>query len=760
MFKRLNLQQFSGGLILAVALVSMLIWSWSLQLIVDNGNQALMLQTKQLRESQIAHLQQKQRLWLQSQYYLISTLVKTDEVKTNGVNSQSIRTERLNKERRHEYLQSFLWGYYQRNPNIWSVALLESDLVGELTSKGVKPGCLTPDKVGIKAVLDSFVPLISSCRIDGKVLLEMVGPVAGSSAVLIVSMDYFSFIAELTGVAQDKISVSTQTDNPLEFTELSNGVAPEQSFTLTIDSQKQTLGIVHLSWQPTDYFDLWLQQFFPMLILLLLVAGVAYALINRGLIRPVLDLAERMYQVSASQYGRVDRKPHAVKPGLSALYQDFSALQNMVKHDALTGLNNRIIFEDRLAQALSESKRSGRKYALILMDLTNLDDISHRQGQYIADGLIKQFSLRLLSALRESDNVSRFDKNIFAVFLEVDDNDEFSGLVEKLYLSLVRQFSIYGRELDITLNIGISIYPEHGADVAELYRNACFSLLEAGDDEWPIGFYKGDDAKADFTALTMIQSLRKAIDNEEFKLVFQPVVDLNDHKTVYLEALLRWKENTDHETSIEKTIQLAEKNNLIKPLTNWIFVVACKYLQTLNIDGLVIGINLSMIDLHDKKLPKRIEGYLKQYQIKPSQIVIEITEGQIMQKPDDVIEILSRLGLMGLSLSIDDFGTGQASLTYLKKLPVEKLKIDQSFVRDIETDPEDKLIVKATIELAHTLGMKVIAEGVETAVGYELLRKMNCDYVQGYYISRPIEADQIASWYGDAVANNTDRLNS
>jgi EAL domain-containing protein (putative c-di-GMP-specific phosphodiesterase class I) len=254
----------------------------------------------------------------------------------------------------------------------------------------------------------------------------------------------------------------------------------------------------------------------------------------------------------------------------------------------------------------------------------------------------------------------------------------------------------------------------------------------------------------------MIQSLRKAIDNEEFKLVFQPVVDLSDHKTVYLEALLRWKENTIHETSIEKTIQLVEKNNLIKPLTNWIFVAVCQYLQSLNIDNLVIGINLSMIDLHDKKLPKRIEGFLKQYQIEPSQIVIEITEGQIMQKPDDVIENLSKLGLMGLSLSIDDFGTGQASLTYLKKLPVEKLKIDQSFVRDIETDSEDKLIVKATIELAHRLGLKVIAEGVETAGSYELLRQMECDYVQGYYISRPIEANQIVSWYGNAVDKNAE----
>ena len=165
----------------------------------------------------------------------------------------------------------------------------------------------------------------------------------------------------------------------------------------------------------------------------------------------------------------------------------------------------------------------------------------------------------------------------------------------------------------------------------------------------------------------------------------------------------------------------------------------------------MIGINLSMIDLHDRHLPRRIENYLKQYDVKPTQIVIEITESQIMQEPEEVIEILSHLGAMGLSLSIDDFGTGQASLTYLRDLPVEKLKIDQSFIRDLAADPEDQLIVKATIELAHTLDMKVIAEGVETFATNNILREMNCDYVQGYYISRPIEAEQIPEWYKQTV---------
>ena len=258
----------------------------------------------------------------------------------------------------------------------------------------------------------------------------------------------------------------------------------------------------------------------------------------------------------------------------------------------------------------------------------------------------------------------------------------------------------------------------------------------------------------------MIQALRRALDNDELKLVYQPVVDLESYETIYLEALLRWKDPDKHDVSIGRTIRLAEQNQLIMPLTNWIIESACRFISESSLDDLSIGINLSMIDLHDRRLPERIETYLNQYQVEPAQIVIEITEGQIMQDPGEVVEVLSHLGMMGLSLSIDDFGTGQASLTYLKELPVEKLKIDQSFVRDIATNPDDQLIVKATIELAHTLDLKVVAEGVETLAVCELLTKMRCDHVQGYYISHPLEERQVAAWFETSVKSDLVRKGS
>jgi len=214
---------------------------------------------------------------------------------------------------------------------------------------------------------------------------------------------------------------------------------------------------------------------------------------------------------------------------------------------------------------------------------------------------------------------------------------------------------------------------------------------------------------------------------------------------------LRWKDPERHDTSIEQAIRLAEQNHLIKSLTNRIIESACRFVSEQDLGDVAVGINLSMIDLHDRRLPERIETYLQQYQVSPAQIVIEITEGQIMQEPDKVIDVLAHLGVMGLSLSIDDFGTGQASLTYLKEMPVEKLKIDQSFVHDMATNPDDQLIVRATIELAHTLDLKVVAEGVETLAVYEMLAQMNCDHVQGYYISRPLEEEQVAGWVATSV---------
>jgi len=508
-----------------------------------------------------------------------------------------------------------------------------------------------------------------------------------------------------------------------------------------VEQQNQSSGSELLKFQA-----IWGQQLVPVLLSVLTVSLAVYFLLYRWLLKPLQRLANKIARLSRGRY-EASVKMHApVTIGLETLHRETSSIHLMIKDGSLTGLNNRDIFEDRLKQAVSDGKRSGRKYALVLIQLENLEEIYQRYDQVMVDAILKSFSQRLSDGLRGSDNISHFDKGLFALLLEIQDQDQLVGFVEKIYLKLAKRYSVLGCHEHISIVLGVSQYPQQAVTAEKLFQCANSALSQGQSKAWPIVFYE-DESKTDISGFTLIQSLRKALDNDEFKLVFQPVTELQGHRTVYLEALLRWKDPVMHDVSIERTIHMAEKNQLIQPLTNWIVLTVCRLLNQLQIDDLVIGINLSMIDLHDRYLPGRIDKAMKKYRIKPGKIVIEITEGQIMQEPDEVVEILSHLGMMGLSLSIDDFGTGQASLTYLKKLPVEKLKIDQSFICDMVKNADDRLIVKATIELAHTLDLKVVAEGVETAEVHELLGEMNCDYVQGYYISRPLEADLIPQWY-------------
>ena len=563
-------------------------------------------------------------------------------------------------------------------------------------------------------------------------------------------MDYFDFLNEFHSLTGRRLERTADTEGGFQYQEFGVNASGAERVVIPLGETSGVSAELHLLLQPITFWQLFERQAAILLLGLVGAALLMLGLLHFQLLKPLLLLAGRMRQAASHQHG-ASPEPVEVMPGLRQMQDDFNALQQIAVNDPVTGLNNRIIFEDRLAQAIREGKRSGRRYALVLIDLRGLDEFAHQHGQYIVDALLRQLADNLQQSLRESDHVARFERNLFALLLEVQRRDQLNTLVEKIYLSVVRRYQLYGREFELKAFFGIALYPEHAADAGDLYQHASNALVRAEHSDWPIQFFRDDDAIADTSGLTLIQALRRAIDNDELKLVFQPVVDLDSYETVYLEALLRWKDSDRHDASIDRTIQLAERNHLIKPLTNWILESACRFIGKSGVYNLTVGINLSMIDLHDRRLPERIETHLRRYRVKPGQIVIEITEGQIMQDPDEVVEVLAHLGVMGLSLSIDDFGTGQASLTYLKELPVEKLKIDQSFVRDMATNPDDQLIVKATIELAHTLDLKVVAEGVETLATCDLLAEMDCDHVQGYYISKPLEAAQVPTWFETSI---------
>lgn len=729
---KLNISNFSVILVAGLSLLMFVLWSLSLLVLVDRQNQQTATALQQNLHAQVLLLQQKQQLWLQSQYYLLNTLAKSPADEQN--------------------FQSFLWDYYQRNPSIWSVNLVRFDQQGRPVSRSNKPGCLQPGQMHRDDFDDYLVPRISSCRIDDKALLEIAGPVStdDNSIVLLISMDYFNFLNEFSFLSGRRLQHAADTKHGIQYREFSTSGSAGKQITIPV-GEEGVFGELHLELNPISFWELFARQAAIVLLILLCAAVLILALLHLNLIRPLQELAEKMRRAAKSQQDSDTAAASEVRPGLKVMGEYFKVLQKMAKRDPVTGLNNRVIFEDRLSQAILEGKRNGRKYALVMIEIHGLDDFVHQRGQYIVDALLRRVAEGLRESLRESDQVARFERNLFAILLEVQQQDQLNTLVEKIYLAITRHYQIHGREFVLTAYFGIALYPDHAGDAAGLYENASSALVTAENSEWPIQFYRDAGEAGDTSGFTMIQALRRAIDHDELKLVFQPVVDLQSYDTIYLEALLRWKDPGKHDISIDQTIRLAEQNQLIKPLTNWIIESACQFVSQSDLGEIAVGINLSMIDLHDRRLPERIETYLKQYQVKPAQIVIEITEGQIMQEPEEVIEVLSHLGVMGLSLSIDDFGTGQASLTYLKELPVEKLKIDQSFVRDIASNSDDQLIVKATIELAHTLDLKVVAEGVETLAVFDLLAEMNCDHVQGYYISRPLEVDQVADWFETSV---------
>ncbi len=727
---RINISIFSLLIVSGLALLLFLLWSLSLAFTVARQNQVDAENFQRESQAQLELLQRNQQDWLRAQFFTLNALAESAAARQN--------------------FQSLLLDYYQRNPSIWAVNLVFFDDAGNPVSKASKPGCLQPQQMRQQ---DFRAPVLASCRIDDKTLLEISGPVADGvgAAALLVSMEYFEFLNAFSDLSGRRLQRAADNANGLQYEEFSASGNNGARITLALGDADGISGQLHLNYAKGSFWESFERQIVGVLLTLTAVALVLLALLHFGLIRPVLELAEHMRRAAQSQPGGEAAEDAEIRPGLGAMREYFNTLQKMAKRDPVTGLNNRVIFEDHLAQAIRESKRSGRRYALVMIEINGLDEFAHQRGQYIADGLLKQVAEALARSLRESDHVARFERQLFALLLEVQQRESLNALVEKIYLSVVRRYQVYGRELELGACFGVAVYPDHALDADGLYQQASNALVRAEHSDWPIQVYRDADDLTDTSGFTLIQALRRAIDRDQLKLVYQPVVDLSSFETVYFEALLRWKDPARHDTPIDRTVRLAEQSHLIKPLSNWIFEAACRFVSESGMRNLTVGINLSMIDLHDRQLPQRIEGFLKRYGVRPAQIVIEITEGQIMQDPEEVVEVLAHLGVMGLSLSIDDFGTGQASLTYLKELPVEMLKIDQSFVQDITRNPDDQLIVKATIELAHTLDLKVVAEGVETLEVCNLLTEMNCDHVQGYYISQPLEADAVAAWLQTAV---------
>ena len=431
-------------------------------------------------------------------------------------------------------------------------------------------------------------------------------------------------------------------------------------------------------------------------------------------------------------------------------------LAYLAYHDPLTNLPNRLAFESQLAQALRGCERDNRQLALMLIDLDNFKNINDTLGHHVGDELLQKVALRLRESVRSSDLVARIGGDEFVVVLpEIESPLTAARVANKVQHNMADSYRIADHVLYATPSIGISLFPIDGSDANTLLRNADTAMYHAKDaGRNNHQFYTARMNEAAGERLHMENELRQAIsaispDNSEFSLHFQPQVHTATGRVLGLEALLRWNNPTFGPVSPMRFIAIAEETGLIQPLGDWVIWETCRQIRQMKqrgIEGVRIAINISAQQLRHENLLLLVRGALACYELQPEDIELEVTESTAMQNPETTLSILDQLAAMGIMLAIDDFGTGYSSLAYLKHLPIKRLKLDRSFVKDIETDANDAAICTATIALGHSLGLELVAEGVETETQRAFLARLGCDTLQGYLYSKPMPFEETIAY--------------
>ncbi len=426
-----------------------------------------------------------------------------------------------------------------------------------------------------------------------------------------------------------------------------------------------------------------------------------------------------------------------------------SQLVHQAYHDALTGLPNRMLFQDRLTQALGLARRNGRGLAVLFLDLDQFKLVNDTLGHAAGDRLLQTVAERLRQSVRRSDTVARVGGDEFNLLLpDVARGNQAARMAEKILATVARPVEVDGHRLYITTSIGISLFPADGDDAEALLTSADIAMYRA-KELGRNGFQLCTPAMnaRSLERLTLENDLRQGIERQEFRLYYQPQVDLATGRTVGIEALLRWEHPARGLVSPDAFIAVAEEARLIVPIGEWALRRACEQAVSWHVVGqpsLRLAVNLSALQFQQRGLPAGIRRILDQTGLDARLLEIEITESAAMQNAALTVEVLAALRGMGVRIAIDDFGTGHAALAYLKQFPVDALKIDRGFVADIETSQEGRAIITAIISLAHGLGIRVIAEGVETEGQLRFLAASGCDEVQGFLLSPPLPPEQLA----------------
>jgi diguanylate cyclase (GGDEF)-like protein len=481
----------------------------------------------------------------------------------------------------------------------------------------------------------------------------------------------------------------------------------------------------------------------------------------RSVTRPISALMNFARRVGSGDYAEPIAVEHQDEIG--ALARAFNTMQEGISRrehritelaytDRLTGLPNRAMFSDRLQQIIADAMPEQRAFGVMMMDLDRFKYVNDTLGHPIGDLLLCEVAQRLRDTLAHQPGlVARLGGDEFAVLLPGEDVAGAERIAVRILKALEQPISIEGQPVDVGASIGIVTFPDNGIDMNVLLRRADIAMYVAKRSNAGVARYEERHDNSSAERLSLMSELRRAVEQDQLLLFYQPKVDLSTHTVKYVEALVRWNHPARGYVSPDEFIPFAEQTGYIKAISHWVADKAigqCAAWRKAGIE-LAVSVNVSARELIQSSLPDTFAALLKKHDVPAEMLWIEITESAIMDDPNHAIETLDRLHALGIRLAIDDFGTGYSSLTYLKRMPVDELKIDKSFVMGMTESRDDETIVRSTIDLAHNMGLKVVAEGVETEATMQRLADLRCDLAQGFHLSRPLPPDRLEAWLSE-----------
>lgn len=438
----------------------------------------------------------------------------------------------------------------------------------------------------------------------------------------------------------------------------------------------------------------------------------------------------------------------------NAIKEETEALEYQALHDTLTELPNRKCLNNRIQLEIIKGKLKQQKFSLILGDLNRFKEVNDTLGHHIGDMVLQQVSERLFHIFRKSDVVARLGGDEFGILLPNTSVDEAIGIIDKVEDAFEIPYVVGQHYFTLGISFGLVEYPVHGNDVNILLKRADIAMYSAKNINCLYTVYDFTNDPHSTGRLALTEDLRRAIENQNLEVYYQSKINIKANKVVSAEALLRWNHPERGYIPPDEFIPLAEQTGLIKPLTEWVIEQALSQGAAWKKEGihLSMAVNISPCCLHDVQLPELVRAMIRKYNITPSDCILELTESAIMTNPMRAREVLTEIDAMGVIISIDDFGTGYSSLAYLKQLPVDELKIDRSFIKEMTKDGNDYAIVQATVSMAHNLGLKVVAEGVEDEETWDLLENLGCDVAQGFYKGKPMPAKEFLELVNSKVS--------